>query len=97
MDISNFQKLVYENACEKGFYDKPVSAPAGIALLHSEVSEALDAWNRGEDDAFAEELADVVILALSLAAHYGIDMRYELIRKHMKNLERPFRHGGGRI
>ena len=34
-----------------GWYDKPVSFGEGMALLHSEVSEALEAWRRwGTED-----------------------------------------------
>lgn len=42
-NINELAKAVYENAKAKGFYDKPVSIPERMALIHSELSEALEA------------------------------------------------------
>lgn len=41
--INKLSKLAYENAKSKGFYDKPISIAERIALMHSELSEALEA------------------------------------------------------
>lgn len=50
--LSQMQAEVKANCAEKGWYDQPVSFPEAIALLHSEVSEALEAWrNWGTEDA----------------------------------------------
>ena len=46
---------VLKNCKEKGWYDKPVSFGEAMALLHSEVSEALEAYrNWGLEDATEE-------------------------------------------
>src|SRR5690606_30047670 len=42
-NINELAKAAYENAKAKGFYDKPVSIPERIALIHAELSEALEA------------------------------------------------------
>ncbi|WP_206285895.1 nucleoside triphosphate pyrophosphohydrolase family protein [Yeosuana marina] len=34
---------IHQNAISKGFYEKPTSVPEKLALIHSEVSEALEA------------------------------------------------------
>lgn len=44
-------------ARSNGFYDEPRSFPETVALLHSEVSEALEAWReRGMDSWFIHEM-----------------------------------------
>lgn len=42
--ILEMQNQVFVLCKQKGWYDKPVDFPTSIALLHSEVSEALKAW-----------------------------------------------------
>lgn len=64
-----------------------------LALVHSEVSEALEANRDGNGPLFAEELADVVIRVLDLAEHEGIDMEREITTKMRKNADRPRLHG----
>lgn len=46
--ISELQKEVHANAIAKGWYEKEKSVPEHLALIHSEVSEALEA-DRKED------------------------------------------------
>ncbi len=45
----------------------PYKIPGVLALIHSEVSEALEAFRADDGDNFAEELADIVIRVLDLA------------------------------
>ncbi len=40
--IKELQKAIYENAKAKGFYEDPFNIPEKLALIHSEVSEALE-------------------------------------------------------
>lgn len=42
---------------------------------------------------YREELADVVIMALSSAAYLGIDIGAEVKQKMLINRGRPYRHG----
>lgn len=71
--------------------------PAKLALITSEVSEALEAFR--EDDAlnFAEELADTLIRVLDLTAGLGLDMDAAVRMKLEKNKGRGYRHGGKRV
>lgn len=71
--------------------------PAVLALIHSEVSEALEAFRKDDRDNFAEELADVVIRTLDCAGGLGIDLEKAVLAKLEKNRGRGFRHGGKRV
>ena len=71
--------------------------PAVLALIHSEVSEALEAFRKNDDTNFAEEIADVIIRALDLTAGLGIDIDSEIATKMEKNKKRGYRHGGKRV
>lgn len=71
--------------------------PAILALIHSEASEALEAFRKNDPINFAEELADVVIRVLDCAEGLGIDLDAEVARKLEKNRKRSYRHGGKRV
>lgn len=76
---------------------EPYKVPAVIALITSELSEALEAYRKGDKANFAEELADAFIRLLDLAHPLGIDLATEVIEKLEKNRKRGFRHGGKRV
>lgn len=71
--------------------------PAILALVHSEVSEALEAFRKDEKEHFIEELADVVIRVLDCSAGLGMDIDTAIRSKLEKNKGRSFRHGGKRV
>jgi NTP pyrophosphatase (non-canonical NTP hydrolase) len=100
MDIVT-PKEVHQYAVEKGWWennDRPI--PELLCLLHSEISEALEAYrNRvpyGDKGCFEEELADLVIRVWDLCGAFNIDIAAEVNKKHQTNLERPYRHGNKR-
>lgn len=71
--------------------------PAILALIHSEVSEALEAFRKDDKENFAEELADVVIRVLDCATGLQIDLDNEIAKKLEKNRGRSHRHGGKKL
>lgn len=71
--------------------------PAVLALIHSEVSEALEAYRKNDMENFSEELADVIIRCLDCAAGLDIDIDDEIQRKLEKNKQRGYRHGGKKL
>ncbi len=107
MTITELIRLAHANAVAKGFYDPPPTPIEQIALAHSELSEALEAyrdhglrdWERedGKPEGFASELADTVIRIADMSGRLGIDLQ-EVIAKKMKfNATRSFRHGGKKL
>ena len=86
---------IHRCAREHGWWPKGKrNIPEALALVHSEVSEALEAFRAGDQRNFAEELADICIRVFDLAAGCGVELAEEIQLKHLRNLERPFRHGG---
>jgi NTP pyrophosphatase (non-canonical NTP hydrolase) len=71
--------------------------PTFLALIHSEVSEALEGFRHNDRENFNEELADVLIRVLDLATGLGIDIDHEVAQKMEKNRCRQHRHGWKRI
>lgn len=93
--INSWQKAVHKCAISKGWWDWERGVPELLCLIHSEVSEALEAYrNNLEAEKFAEELADVAIRLLDSCEHWGIDLEAAIQKKHKYNLSRKYRHGG---
>ena len=94
--LSNLQQNIRKTMHEKGF--EPSDTPRALALIHSEVSEALEADRKAEDHfhEFAEELADIVIRVLDLAQYRSINIALEIRDKMEKNRAGPERHNSGK-
>lgn len=50
MDINEMVKKAHENAVNHGFWDPPLEFGTAIALIHSELSEALEEERAGNPD-----------------------------------------------
>lgn len=89
---------IHKVAKNHGWWDTGRSIPESLCLIHSEISEALEGVRNhlkvGEDGWLGEELADAVIRIFDLCEHEGIDIIGEIEKKHEKNKDRPYRHGG---
>jgi NTP pyrophosphatase (non-canonical NTP hydrolase) len=87
-------KEAYMIAQSKGWHDEPRETGTLLALIHSEVSEALEADRKGDADNFSEELADVCIRIFDLCGSRGIDLEAAISKKMEYNKSRTYKHGG---
>jgi hypothetical protein len=111
--LTSLLREIRELNIDKGWRNKfgsTSSAPddgpwfaAYIALAHSELSEALDAyrdkdWSStradGKPIGVGPELADSLIRLLDMIDIWGIDIRHELARVLDYGWTRPYQHGG---
>lgn len=95
MTIAELQKLILAQAKEKGFGTKPGEINVGekVALIHSEVSEAFEAYRKNNldgKDGFKEELGDVLQRVLHLCGVFEIDIEKEILKKIAQNKNRKW-------
>ena len=109
MNLTEWSKEVNKTATEHGWHepDKEPSFGEVVALCHSELSEALQAYREeqpmqfidghGKPDGIAVEMADCLIRVLDWAGQNGIDMESIVKQKDIYNKSRPYRHGGKKL
>ena len=91
--LNNYRDDCYYNAQVKGFHDEPREFGTAMALIHSEVSEALEAHRNGDWENVAEEFADILIRVFDAAGAYKIDLDRAVEDKMRINRGRPRKHG----
>jgi NTP pyrophosphatase (non-canonical NTP hydrolase) len=120
--INELSKTIHAINVKNGFYEGDVNIAEKLALVHSEVSEALECDRKGRylkddlhlgwalttnddghfyeehfpdtiKDTFEDELADIMIRVMDLAAYKGIDLEGHIMAKLRYNALRPYKHG----
>lgn len=107
MKVSKLVAKAYKQAIDSGWHDKERSVGDAIALMHSELSEALEFYRDCASVRFVEdedasespegvvyELADVVIRIADFCGEHTLDLEAAIKRKMEYNATRPYRHGG---
>lgn len=109
--ITELMSRAHRTACDKGWWDvADRSIGEQIALMHSELSEALeevrkdasklrviyhsDSSSGPKPEGFASELADVLIRIADTCEKYGVPLSEAVEEKLIYNATRPYRHGG---
>ena len=90
-----------------GWGEKVIEVPEMIALLHSECTEALEAFRNhepvswtdesGKPQGIGSEFADIAIRLGHYAQLLNIDLSFEVRKKWAYNLTREHRHGNKAI
>jgi NTP pyrophosphatase (non-canonical NTP hydrolase) len=105
-DLDDIAHTIHANAVEKGFWEanteenRTIFYLKQLAMIHSEVSETLEAIRKEKgEEAVVEELADIIIRVLDLWAGMSWDqyinksLKNTVAEKVEKNRSRPKMHG----
>lgn len=105
--INELVQEIHMNAQDKGFHNPSPSFPESLALIHSEISEALESYRNGDSlyylvngkpEGAAVELVDALIRIMDwFGTQPQLDLHALILEKHEFNKTRPFKHGGKKI
>lgn len=113
MKIQDLVREAHQNALQHGWWDDDRSVGECIALMHSELSEALEEYRNGysvtdvrfekdkegydKPEGVVIELADVVIRIADFCGRHSLDLATAISMKMEYNKLRPYKHGGKRL
>ncbi|MFA5076032.1 MAG: hypothetical protein WC480_01295 [Patescibacteria group bacterium] len=96
LSIQQLTNLIMAQAKVKGFGTKPIEVDVAekIVLVHSEISEAFEAYRhkkiRGVD-AFEGELCSAILRLLHLCGVFDINVEQMILKKVKRNKSRQWR------
>ena len=102
LSLNTLRDAVYADAVAHGLWQENDDPTVCSWLIKGEATELDEAasdwadygWDKEEpDETFSEELADVIIMSLSVAGKLGIDIDAAVRRKMEINKNRPWKHG----
>jgi len=94
--LDELQGEVRKVAIDHGFHDddpNPLKVPTMLALVGTEVSEAIEAHRKGQINDIPSELADIVIRVMDAAETLHVSLANAILHKHEFNKSRPIKHG----
>jgi hypothetical protein len=108
--LRDWAEAVHNTALDKGWWTEERTIGDQIALMHSELSEALEEYRNGHNvkdvyfvtdkdghqkpEGVAVELIDCIIRICDTLARYGVNPQHIIALKAEYNTKRPYRHGG---
>jgi len=104
MKLDDLMCIVHNTALNNGWWDEKRNVPELLCLLHSEISEALEAYRDHDYRGFGEELADIAIRLFDLTKGLlkqgellaSYDFEKEILEKNTINQRRGYKHGNKR-
>src|SRR3972149_8818568 len=100
MTLNNLADKIHDNAVAKGFWQAERRFPEYLTLMHSELSEAYEAWRDGlpavspeGQDGWAIELIDCIIVILDVLAAHNVPIEALMHKKLALNKDRIYKHG----
>lgn len=100
---NKMKQQIHDNAVKHGWWDNEREDGTCIALMHSELSECLEAMRNDfnapdkhcpEFSAVTVELADCIIRILDFCGKKNLPIAEAIVAKHQHNINRPYKHGG---
>jgi len=100
LTVQELQAILLTDYNAKGFLKKWQSVTpkwagdlAELGLIHTEISETMEAVRDGDEEHMAEELAGIVIRVLNFASRHNINLMEYITEEFKRNTNRPFLHG----
>jgi NTP pyrophosphatase (non-canonical NTP hydrolase) len=99
--FDSLSRVCYDDARQRGFYDRERNEAEAIALMITELAEAVEGARHGNPpdehlpdfDSVEVELADCIIRIADWAGHCGYRVGAALVAKMNYNATRPYKHG----